>query len=47
MLEDGGLKKALGDKALLSMDYHGKVSIKEFGDMGGGKPSAPRLIPSP
>jgi len=40
MLEDGGLKKALGDKALLSMDYHGKVSIKEFGDMGGGKGAA-------
>jgi uncharacterized membrane protein len=37
MLEEGGLKKALGDKALLSMDYNGKVSIKEFGDMGGGK----------
>jgi uncharacterized membrane protein len=37
MLEEGGLKKALGDKALLSMDYNGKVSIKEMGDMGGGK----------
>ena len=37
MLEDGGFKKALGDKALLSMDYDGKVSIKEYGDMGGGK----------
>lgn len=37
MLEDGGFKKALGDKALLSMDYNGKVSIKEYGDMGGGK----------
>lgn len=37
MLEEGGLKKALGDKALLSMDYNGKVSIKEYGDMGGGK----------
>lgn len=37
MLEESGLKKALGDKALLSMDYNSKVSIKEFGDMGGGK----------
>jgi len=37
MLEESGLKKALGDKALLAMDYNGKVSIKEFGDMGGGK----------
>jgi uncharacterized membrane protein len=37
MLEEGGLKRALGDKALLSMDYNGKVSIKEYGDMGGGK----------
>ncbi len=37
MLEEGGLKKALGDKAILSMDYNGKVSIKEMGDMGGGK----------
>lgn len=37
MLQESGLKKALGDKALLSMDYDGKVSIKEYGDMGGGK----------
>lgn len=40
MLEEGGLKKALGDKALLSMDYNGKVAIKEMGDMGGGKGAA-------
>ncbi len=40
MLEEGGLKKALGDKALLSMDYNGKIAIKEFGDMGGGKGAA-------
>ena len=37
MLQESGLKKALGDKAILSMDYNGKVSIKEYGDMGGGK----------
>ena len=40
MLQESGLKKALGDKALLSMDYNGKVSIKEMGDMGGGKGAA-------
>ncbi len=40
MLEESGLKKALGDKALLSMDYNSKVSIKELGDMGGGKGAA-------
>jgi len=40
MLEEAGLKKALGDKALLSMDYTGKAAIKEMGDMGGGKGAA-------
>jgi uncharacterized membrane protein len=37
VIEQAKLKKALGDKAVISMDYHGKVTIKETGDMGGGK----------
>lgn len=40
MLEEGGLKRALGDKAILAMDYNGKIAIKEMGDMGGGKGAA-------
>lgn len=37
VLEQAGLKKALGDKAVLSADYDGKITIKDTGDMGGGK----------
>ena len=37
VLEQAKLHKALGDKAVLSADYHGKITIKETGDMGGGK----------
>lgn len=37
VIEQAKLKKALGDKAVISMDYEGKVTIKETGDMGGGK----------
>lgn len=37
VVEQAGLKKVLGDKALIAMDYHGEVIIKETGDMGGGK----------
>lgn len=37
VLEQAQADKALGDKAILSADYHGKITIKETGDMGGGK----------
>lgn len=37
VIEQAKLKQALGDKAVISMDYDGKVTIKETGDMGGGK----------
>lgn len=37
VLEQAKLHKALGDKAVLSADYNGKIYIKETGDMGGGK----------
>jgi uncharacterized membrane protein len=37
VLEQAHLDKVLGDKAILSADYHGKITIKETGDMGGGK----------
>lgn len=37
VIEQAKLKHALGDKAVISMDYDRKVTIKETGDMGGGK----------